>query len=83
VLAILPVNWSLRLLIVPDSEEVGTLSSTIVISLPFNDVVIPDPPKIVKPAPKGTTVDVELSSLIVTVELESLAFAMNHLIEHL
>jgi hypothetical protein len=39
-------------------------------------VLIPDPPKIVKPAPKGTTVDVELSSLIVTVELESLAFSI-------
>jgi hypothetical protein len=74
VLAILPVNWSLE--IVPDSEEVGTLSATIVISLPFNDVLIPDPPKIVKPLPKGTLTAVELSSLIVTVELESLAFSI-------
>ena len=46
-------------------------SVVIVISLPLNDVVIPDPPKIVKPPPSGTLTVVELSSEIVTVEFVS------------
>ena len=46
-------------------------SVAIVISLPFKEVVIPEPPKIVKPPPKGTLTAVELSSAIVTVEFDS------------
>ena len=49
-------------------------SVAIVISLPFKEVVIPEPPKSVNPPPNGTLTAVELSSAIVTVEFDNDVF---------